>query len=79
MADVDIVIHAAAMAHVDVVEVTPFEGVKTNVFGTQQVIETAIDADVGRVLRTSGDTAVDPVSTMGVGSMAVKPPTLLYA
>jgi UDP-N-acetylglucosamine 4,6-dehydratase/UDP-glucose 4-epimerase len=43
MADVDIVIHAAAMTHVDVVEYNPFEAVKTNVIGTQHVIETAIE------------------------------------
>jgi UDP-N-acetylglucosamine 4,6-dehydratase len=42
MADVDIVIHAAAMTHVDAVEVTPVETVKTNVLGTKHVIETAI-------------------------------------
>jgi FlaA1/EpsC-like NDP-sugar epimerase len=42
MADVDVVIHAAAMTHVDAVEVTPVEAVKTNVLGTKHVIETAI-------------------------------------
>jgi len=52
MADVDIVIHAAAMTHVDVVEVTPVEKVTTTALGTHHVIETAIDADVGRVRRT---------------------------
>ena len=65
MADVDIVIHAAAMKHVDVVEYNPFEAVKTNVLGTQHVIEAAIDACVDRVLLTSSDKAVDPANTMG--------------
>ena len=69
MADVDVVIHAAAMKHVDVVEYNPFEAVKTNVLGTQHVIETAIDAGVGRVLRTSADTAVDPANTMGTTTL----------
>jgi len=69
MADVDIVIHAAAMRHVDVVEYNAFEAVKTNVLGTQHVIETAIDAGVERVLLTSSDTAVDPANTMGTTKM----------
>ena len=42
MADVDIVIHAAAMMHVDVVEYNPFEAVKTNVLGAQHVIKSAL-------------------------------------
>jgi FlaA1/EpsC-like NDP-sugar epimerase len=65
MADVDIVIHAAAMTHVDVVEFTPVEAVKTNVLGTQHVNERAIDTGVERVLRTAIDKAVDPANTMG--------------
>ena len=65
MADVDIVIHAAAMKHVDVVEYNPFEAVKTNVLGTQHVIEAAIDASVERVLLTSSDIAVDANAMWG--------------
>jgi len=69
MADVDIVIHAAAMKHVDIVEYNPFEAVKTNVLGTQHVIETAIHAGVERVLLTSWDTAVDSHAMMGMSEM----------
>ncbi|PNW65449.1 UNVERIFIED_CONTAM: hypothetical protein BEN50_22895 [Euhalothece sp. KZN 001] len=69
MADVDIVIHAAAMKHVDVVEYNTFEAVNIIVIGTQHVIETAIDAGVWRVLLTSSDTAVDPANTMGTTTL----------
>ena len=69
MADVDIVIHAAAIKHVDVVEYNAFEAVKTNVLGTQHVIETAIDAGVERVLLTSSDTAIDSEAMMGMSEV----------
>ena len=74
MASVDIVIHAAAMKHVDVVEYNPFKSVKTNVLGTQHVIETAIDARVERVLLTSSDTAVGPANTMGAATLLAERP-----
>jgi FlaA1/EpsC-like NDP-sugar epimerase len=65
MEDIDIVIHTAAMKHVDVCEYNPFEAVKTNTLGLQNVVDTAIDADVQRVVFTSSDKAVDPANTMG--------------
>ncbi|MFC6988737.1 SDR family NAD(P)-dependent oxidoreductase [Haloplanus sp. GCM10025708] len=65
MQDVDIVLHTAAMKHVDISEYNPFEAVKTNVMGLQNVIDTAIDAEVERVVFTSSDKAVDPANTMG--------------
>jgi len=65
MEDIDIVIHTAAMKHVDVCEYNPFEAVKTNVLGIQNVVDTAIDAGVERVVFTSSDKAVDPANTMG--------------
>ena len=74
MADVDIVIHAAAMKHVDIVEYNPFEAVKTNVLGTQHVIETAIDAGVERVLLISSDTAVDSDAMMGMSDVLAEKP-----
>jgi len=63
--DIDTVIHTAAMKHVDVCEYNPFEAVKTNVLGIQNVVDTAIDAGVERVVFTSSDKAVDPANTMG--------------
>jgi UDP-N-acetylglucosamine 4,6-dehydratase len=62
---VDIVIHCAALKHVDVAEYNPFEAVKTNVIGTQNVIEAAIKQGVGRVLSISSDKAVDPGNLYG--------------
>lgn len=63
--DIDIVIHTAAMKHVDVCEYNPFEAVKTNVMGLQNLIDVSIDADVERFVFTSSDKAVNPANTMG--------------
>ena len=63
--DIDIVVHAAAMKHVDIAEYNPFEAVKTNVVGLQSVVDAAIDADVDRLVFTSSDKAVNPANTMG--------------
>lgn len=63
--DIDIVIHTAAMKHVDVCEYNPFEAVKTNALGLQNVVDAAIDSSVERVLFTSSDKAVSPANTMG--------------
>jgi UDP-N-acetylglucosamine 4,6-dehydratase len=62
---IDIVIHAAAMKHVDVCEYNPFEAVKTNVMGLQNLIDVSIDAGVERFVFTSSDKAVHPANTMG--------------
>jgi len=63
--DVDIVVHAAAMKHVDISEYNPFEAVKTNVMGLQNVVDAAIDGSVQRLVFTSSDKAVNPANTMG--------------
>lgn len=63
--DIDIVVHTAAMKHVDVCEYNPFEAVKTNALGLQNIVDAAIDSSVGRVLFTSSDKAVNPANTMG--------------
>ena len=65
MENIDVVIHTAAMKHVDVCEYNPFEAVKTNVLGIQNVVDAAIDTGVQRVVFTSSDKAVDPANTMG--------------
>lgn len=65
MENVDIVIHMAAMKHVDICEYNPFEAVQTNVVGLQNVVDTAIDADADRIVFTSSDKAVKPANTMG--------------
>jgi FlaA1/EpsC-like NDP-sugar epimerase len=65
MAGIDLVFHAAAMKHVPACEFNPFEATETNVRGTQNVVESAIDAGVDRVLGISTDKAVDPTNVMG--------------
>ncbi len=65
MEDIDIVIHTAAMKHVDICEYNPFEAVKTNTLGLQNVVDAAINTSVERLVFTSSDKAVNPANTMG--------------
>lgn len=65
MEDVDVVIHAAALKQVPAAEYNPFEAVKTNVIGAQNVIETAIDRGVRRVVALSTDKAAAPINLYG--------------
>jgi len=65
MKGIDIVYHAAALKHVPLCEYNPFEAIKTNVIGTQNVIEAALANSVEKVIAISTDKAVNPVNTMG--------------
>lgn len=67
---VDFVIHAAAMKHVDACEYNPFEAVKTNIHGAQNVIEAAIDRGVDKVIALSTDKACSPVNLYGATKLA---------
>lgn len=69
MEDIDVVIHTAGIKHVDISEYNPFEAVKTNVLGLQNVVETATEAGVDRVVFTSSDKAVTPANTMGTSKL----------
>lgn len=62
---VDIVFHAAALKHVPFCEYNPFEAVYTNVIGTKNIAEGAIQKDARFVVGISTDKAVNPVNTMG--------------
>ncbi|MCV0393557.1 MAG: polysaccharide biosynthesis protein [Nitrosopumilus sp.] len=62
---IDIVIHAAALKHVPVAEYNPFEAVKTNVDGTQNLIEACLDNNVKMALAIGTDKAVSPFNTYG--------------
>ncbi|MGB9905377.1 MAG: UDP-N-acetylglucosamine 4,6-dehydratase (inverting) [Desulfotomaculales bacterium] len=64
-AGVDYVVHAAALKQVPACEYNPFEAVKTNVLGAQNVIEAAIDCGVKRVVALSTDKAANPVNLYG--------------
>ena len=63
--DIDIVFHTAALKHVLSCEYNPFEAVKTNVLGIQNLIEAAMDEGVEKVIFTSSDKAVNPTNVMG--------------
>lgn len=67
---VDIVIHAAAMKHVEACEYNPFEAVKTNINGAQNIIEAAIDRGVEKVIALSTDKAASPVNLYGATKLA---------
>jgi UDP-N-acetylglucosamine 4,6-dehydratase len=66
---VDLIFHAAAMKHVLSCEYNPFEAIRTNIIGTQNVIDAAIDAGAKSVLFASSDKAVNPTSTMGASKL----------
>jgi UDP-N-acetylglucosamine 4,6-dehydratase len=65
MHGVDIVVHAAALKQVPACEYNPMEAVKTNIIGTSNVLEAALDAGVGKVLALSTDKAVSPANLYG--------------
>jgi len=69
---VDIVIHAAALKHVPIAEYNPFEAIKTNVFGSQNLIECCLDANVEKVLAIGTDKAVSPLNTYGASKMLME-------
>jgi UDP-N-acetylglucosamine 4,6-dehydratase (inverting) len=62
---VDYVIHAAALKQVPAAEYNPFEAIKTNVLGAQNVIRTAIDCKVSKVVALSTDKAASPINLYG--------------
>jgi UDP-N-acetylglucosamine 4,6-dehydratase len=72
MNDVDIVIHAAALKQVPSCEYNPFEAVKTNIYGAQNIIDAAIDAGVKQVLALSTDKAVNPVNLYGATKLCAE-------
>ena len=63
--DVDYVIHAAALKHVPVAEYNPLECIKTNINGSNNVVQASIDANVKRVIALSTDKAVNPINLYG--------------
>lgn len=70
MQGIDVVVHAAALKHVPVCEYNPFEAIKTNVMGAQNVIESAMDAGVTRVVALSTDKAAAPINLYGATKLA---------
>ena len=67
--DVDTVFHAAALKHVELNEYSPFESVKTNVIGTQNLLEAALLNQIETFINISTDKAANPTSTMGASKL----------
>jgi UDP-N-acetylglucosamine 4,6-dehydratase/5-epimerase len=65
MEGIDIVFHTSALKHVPLCEFNPFDAVKTNVLGTQNVLEAALINQVEKVINVSTDKAVNPTNVMG--------------
>tara|TARA_Y100000741_G_scaffold115341_2_gene86548 strand:+ start:190 stop:1188 length:999 start_codon:yes stop_codon:yes gene_type:complete len=70
--DVDIVFHAAAMKHVPKVEYNPFESIKTNVEGSQNVIEACLENNVEKAICIGTDKAVSPLNTYGATKLLME-------
>ncbi len=69
MQDVEIVLHAAALKHVGLCEDSPAQAIQTNIEGTQNVINAALNNGVERMIYTSTDKAVNPTNVMGTSKL----------
>ena len=72
MHGVDVVIHAAALKQVPACEYNPLEAIKTNILGSSNVIEAALDAGVKKVMSLSTDKAVNPINLYGATKLAAE-------
>ena len=70
--DVDIVFHAAALKHVPKIEYNPFEAIKTNVEGSQNVIDACLENDIERAVCIGTDKAVSPLNTYGATKLLME-------
>ena len=70
--NVDIVFHAAALKHVPICEYNPFEAVKTNIVGSQNVIDTALRHNVKKIIGISTDKAANPTNVMGTSKLMME-------
>jgi len=69
---VDYVVHAAALKQVPALEYNPFEAVKTNILGAENVVEAALERSVKRVVAISTDKAVNPINLYGATKLAME-------
>jgi UDP-N-acetylglucosamine 4,6-dehydratase len=76
MHGVDIVVHAAALKQVPACEYNPMEAIKTNIMGTANVLEAALDAGVKKVMTISTDKAVSPANLYGATKLAAEKLTI---
>ena len=70
--DIDIVFHVAALKHVPRIEYNPFEAIKTNVIGSQNVIDAALKQNVEKAICISTDKAVSPLNTYGATKLLME-------
>jgi len=70
--NVNLIFHAAAMKQVDMVEYNPFEAVKTNIYGTENVIKAAIHNNVQKVIGVSTDKCVSPSNLYGATKLCLE-------
>ena len=67
---VDVVVHAAALKQVQAIEYNPFEAVKTNIIGAENIINASMSAGVSRVIALSTDKAAAPINLYGATKLA---------
>ena len=72
MEDIDVVFHAAALKHVPIIEYNPFEAIKTNVVGSQNVIDASLIQNVEKVVCIGTDKAVSPLNTYGATKLLME-------
>ena len=70
--DIDIVFHAAALKHVPIVEYNPFEAIKTNVIGSQNVIDACLHENIEKAICIGTDKAVSPLNTYGATKLLME-------
>ena len=70
--NIDIIFHAAAMKQVDTIEYNPLEAIKTNIYGTENVIKAAINNKVKKVIAVSTDKCVSPVNLYGATKLCLE-------
>jgi len=70
MREVDLVIHAAALKHVPAAEYNPFECVKTNIYGAENIVTAALRTKVRRIVALSTDKAASPINLYGASKLA---------
>ena len=70
--DIDIVVHAAALKHVEISEYNPFEFIKTNIMGTQNVVDACMESNVEKAILVSTDKAVAPENLYGATKLCAE-------
>lgn len=72
MREVDIVVHAAAIKHISAAEYNPFECIKTNVHGAENIVIASLRAGVSKVIALSTDKAASPINLYGASKLAAE-------